>query len=96
MYSTTYFANFAGTKSNKNKKENCFPIPNKLEEVQEYAAPILFISIHSHYFIFDSVLSSQRRINVNLINLVKRFPTNIFYLLAKSGFDTAANEPFKI
>ena len=34
---------------------------------------ILFISIHFHYFIFDSVLFSQRRISVNLVDLVKSF-----------------------
>jgi len=33
------------------------------------------VCIHFHYFIFDSVLFSQRRINVNLVDLVKSFPT---------------------
>ena len=32
----------------------------------------------NHYFIFDSVLFSQRRINVHLVDLVKSFPTSIY------------------
>ena len=38
----------------------------------------LFISIHFHYFIFDSVLFSQRRINANLVELEKCCQTHIF------------------
>ena len=33
---------------------------------------------------------------VNLVYLVKSFPTNISYLLAKIRIDTAENEPFKV
>ena len=42
-----------------------------------------------------SVLFSQRRISVDLVDLVKRFRTSIWQLLAKIGFDTGANEPLK-
>ena len=31
--------------------------------------------------------------HVNLVDLVKSFQTNIYYLLARVGFDTAENEP---
>ena len=34
--------------------------------------------------------------HVNLVDLVKSFPTNIYYLLAKIGADTAENEPLKV
>ena len=34
--------------------------------------------------------------HVNLLDLVKSFPTNIYYLLAKFGVDTAENEPLKV
>ena len=54
---------------------------------------ILFISIHFHYFIFDSVLFSQRRISVNIVDLVKSFRE---YLLAKFGFDTTENGSLKV
>ena len=33
---------------------------------------------------------------VNLVDLVKSFPSSIYYLLAKFGFDTAENEPLKV
>ena len=33
---------------------------------------------------------------VYLVDLVKSFPTSIWYLLAKFGVDTAENEPSKI
>ena len=32
---------------------------------------------------------------VNLVDLVKSFPTSIYYLLAKFGFETAENESLK-
>ena len=34
--------------------------------------------------------------HVNRVDLVKSFPTSIYYLLPKIGFDTAENEPFNI
>ena len=34
--------------------------------------------------------------NVNLIELVKSFPTSVYYLTAKVGFDTAEKEPSKV
>ena len=34
--------------------------------------------------------------HVNLVDLVKSFPTNIYYLTAKYGFDTAENEHLKV
>ena len=33
---------------------------------------------------------------VNLVDLVKSFPTSIFYLFANIGFDTTKNEPSKV
>ena len=33
---------------------------------------------------------------VNLVDLVKSFESNIYYLLAKIGVDTAENEPLKV
>ena len=32
----------------------------------------------------------------NLVDLVKSFQTNIYYLVAKLGFDTAENGPLKV
>ena len=32
----------------------------------------------------------------DLVDLVKSFPTSIYYLLAKIGVDTAENEPLKV
>ena len=62
MYSTTYFANVAGANA---KKENCFPIPNKLEEVQKYAAPVLVefekTSIYYEYFIFTLTIGFNKK-----------------------------------
>ena len=40
------------------------------------------------------VWALQKR--VNLVDLVKSFPTSIDYLLAEFGFDTAENEPLKV
>ena len=34
--------------------------------------------------------------HVNLADIVKSFPTNIFYLLENIGVDTAKNEPLKV
>ena len=34
--------------------------------------------------------------HVNLVDLVKSFPTSIYYVLAKIGVDTAENEPLKV
>ena len=34
--------------------------------------------------------------HVHLVDLVKSFPTNIYYLLTKIGVDTAENEPLKV
>ena len=34
--------------------------------------------------------------HVNLVDLVKGFPTSIYYLIAKNDFDTAQNEPLKV
>ena len=55
---------------------------------------------------FDSVLFSQRRISVNLVDLVKSFQSlsmslfqtsiGIYYLFAKIGVDTAENGPLKV
>ena len=36
-----------------------------------------------------------KRTHVNLVDLVKSFLSSIYYLVAKIGFDTAENEPFK-
>ena len=42
-------------------------------------------------FVFEAVQQC-----VYLLDLVKSFPTSIYYLLAKLGVDTAENEPSKI
>ena len=34
--------------------------------------------------------------HVNLVDLVKSFPTNIYIVLAKFGVDTEENEPYKV
>ena len=34
--------------------------------------------------------------HVTIVDLVKSFPANIYYLLATFGFDTAENEPSQI
>ena len=34
--------------------------------------------------------------HVNLVDLVKSFPTGIYYLLAKIGVDIEENEPNKV
>ena len=38
----------------------------------------------------------ERCKGVHFVDLVKSFPTNIYYLLATIGFDTAENEPFEV
>ena len=58
----------------------------------------LLYSVPVHIFIISfsiSVLFSQRT-HVHLIDLVKSFPTSIYYLPAKNGFDKAENEPSKV
>ena len=39
------------------------------------------------------ILAAQKY--VNLVDLVKRFPTGVYYFFAKIGVDTAENEPLK-
>ena len=45
-------------------------------------------------------ISKQFRANCNvkadLVDLVKSFPTRVYYLPAKFGFDTAENGPLKV
>ena len=38
----------------------------------------------------------SKKTHVNLVDLVKSFPTSIYYLLAKIGFDRAENEPLSV
>ena len=38
----------------------------------------------------------ERSKGVHSVDLGESFPTSIYYLLAKFGFDTAKNEPLKV